>query len=199
MTEEPRVILASASPRRQKLLRQIGVDPIIMPSYVDEKTDKTDSIEVVKELSLRKAADIQEKCSDEGYLGKTIIISADTVVSCDGHVLGKPKSQEKAEAMLKMLSGREHEVLTGVTVMLTVNDRLEKTETFVQKTSVKVTELSDEDISDYIATGEPIGKAGSYAIQGIFGKYVEGIEGDYYNVVGLPICALNSVIRGMLK
>ena len=199
MTEEPRIILASASPRRQKLLRQIGVDPIIMPSYVEEKTDKTNSEEIVKELSYIKADDIRKKCADEGYNGKTIIISADTVVSCDGGVLGKPKGNDKAAEMLKIISGREHEVLTGVTVMLTVNDRLEKCETFVQKTSVKVTKLSDEDISEYIATGEPNGKAGAYAIQGIFGKYVEGIDGDYYNVVGLPICALNTVIKEMLK
>ncbi len=201
-----KIILASASPRRKELLAQIGISFEVITSDAEEITQSTIPEKMVEELSLLKAKDVFLKLPEEERAGK-LVIGADTVVSCDGKVLGKPKDKEHAFEMLKLLQGREHYVYTGVTLLSgqTSYDKAkglpdcEKTETawterkeyqcvtFHEATAVKVFPMSDDEIWRYIDTGEPMDKAGSYGIQGKFAAYIRGIEGDYFNVVGLPI------------
>lgn len=178
-----KVILASKSPRRMELLKSINVEFTCIPSDKEEIITRTEPEEVVKELSRQKALDVESKIDiDES----AFIIGADTIVSCDDKILGKPKNEQQAREMLKMLSGRKHQVYTGVTIVdINKNDRVVKS--YAEKTDVYVKELSDDEITEYIATKEPMDKAGAYGIQGEFGKYVEKIEGDFNNVVGLPL------------
>lgn len=176
------MILASKSPRRQELLKYITEDFVVKSADVDETLPENITPEdAVKYLSKIKAVPL--KSSDD------IVIGADTVVACDGKILGKPKDKNDAKAMLKILSGREHMVYTGVSVIYG-----DKTETFCAGTKVKFFDLTDEEIDNYISTGEPMDKAGAYGIQGYGSLLVEGIEGDYFNVVGLPISKLNRVL-----
>lgn len=192
------IILASASPRRKELLAQIGYDFTVVVSDVDENIEKCEPSEYVKELSKRKAmavasmvgADSNEGCS-------TVIIGADTVVAIGGEILGKPRDEEDAVKMLLMLSGQCHSVYTGVTLIRATkesnmsNMANEKSnmsiEFFCDETKVYMYPISEKEARDYVASGEPMDKAGSYAIQGIAGKFVEKIEGSYNNVVGLPV------------
>ena len=191
------IILASASPRRKELLELMGHRPVIIPSGADEASDIADPEGLVQELSRRKCEDVAGNLPGE-YMDKTVfVIGADTVVAADKKILGKPYDEEDARKMLETISGRIHQVLTGVSVACVRSGKIEAFESFVEKTDVKVTRLSREAIDGYIATGEPFDKAGAYGIQGSFGKYVEGIDGDYYNVVGLPICSLNKHLEGM--
>lgn len=172
------IILASQSPRRQELLKLITSDFEIKVSNVDETLpDKITPKEAVMYLSKIKA----EPFAD----GDDIVIGADTVVALDGKILGKPKNEENAREMLKFLSGRTHSVFTGVTL---AND--EKTKTFAVETKVKFFELTNEEIDAYIKTKEPFDKAGAYGIQGYGSLLVEKIDGDYFNVVGLPVSTL---------
>lgn len=180
------VILASASPRRRELLTQAGIDFLVCPSEIDEQiTQKNPQPnQVVAELSLQKAMDVAGKrCVGE------VIVGADTVVSIDGDILGKPKTEEMAFEMLMRLQGREHHVFTGVTIVKKLEDG-EQVIPFVEDTEVFVRPMTEEEIWQYIETGEPMDKAGAYGIQGRFGVYIKGICGDYYNVVGLPIAGL---------
>lgn len=198
------IILASASPRRKELLAQIGYDFTVVVSDVDENIEKCEPSEYVKELSKRKAmsvasmvgADCNEGCS-------TVIIGADTVVAIGDEILGKPKDEEDAVKMLLMLSGQCHSVYTGVTlVSMTKASGIQKIsgeakvsnektdvsiESFCDETRVYMYPITEQEARDYVVTGEPMDKAGSYAIQGIAGKFVEKIEGSYNNVVGLPV------------
>ena len=171
------MILASASPRRKEILELADLDFDIMPSDAKEITTKTAPSEVVVELATIKAADIYEK-SDK----KSMVIGADTVVAYKGQILGKPKDEEDASRMLTMLSGQTHEVYTGVCI---IEDGRQKT--FFEETKVTFYEITKEQISKYIKTGEPMDKAGSYGIQGKAAVFIKGIKGDYYNVVGFPI------------
>ncbi len=172
------IILASQSPRRQELLKLITSDFEIKVSNVDETLpDKITPKEAVMYLSKIKA----EPFAD----GDDIVIGADTVVALDGKILGKPKSEENAKEMLEFLSGRTHSVFTGVT--LTSN---KKVKTFAVETKVKFFELTNEEIDAYIKTKEPFDKAGAYGIQGYGSLLVEKIDGDYFNVVGLPVSTL---------
>lgn len=189
-----KIILASKSPRRRELLKQIGIAYQCMPSETDEVITKTIPHEVVEELAAQKAGDIEEQlkvCED------TIIIGADTVVACGNKILGKPKNEENASEMLRLISNREHQVYTGVTVIF-ISGKVRKEITFSEKTDVFVRALSEEDIRSYIATGEPMDKAGGYGIQGQFAKYIEKIYGDYNNVVGLPVARLFHEVRTKL-
>lgn len=181
-----RVILASASPRRRELLAQAGIDFLVCPSEIDEKiTQKNPQPnQVVAELSRQKALDVAA-----GRSAGEIIVGADTVVSIDGVILGKPKSKQMAFDMLTRLQGREHHVFTGVTIVKKLEDG-ERVNSFVEDTEVFVRPMTEEEIWEYIETGEPMDKAGAYGIQGRFGVYIRGICGDYYNVVGLPIAGL---------
>lgn len=172
-----KLILASASPRRKELLGLAGFEFEVVTSSVDEVIDPTlRPHELVVSLASQKARDVASK-----HTGKTVI-GADTVVVLDGRVLGKPKNEQDAVHMLKALSGKTHEVYTGVYL---VNG--EKEMGFFECTKVKFCTLTDERIAAYVSTGEPMDKAGSYGIQGKGCVLVEGIEGDYFNVVGFPV------------
>lgn len=175
-----KIVLASGSPRRKELLDQIGAEYEVRPSQADETITGTEPAEIVKELALRKG---QEAAS---YYGEdTIILSADTVVANEGKILGKPKDEEEAKEMIGRLQGKSHEVYTGVAIIIKAAE--EKIINFAVETKVKVASMSPEEIEQYVLTKEPMDKAGAYAIQGKFAPYIDGIEGDYYNVVGFPI------------
>lgn len=186
-------ILASASPRRRELMSVLGLDFEVVVSDADEAgVDKTIPVNLyVQELAMLKASAtaeklIREKCSD------CLIISADTVVCCDGRILGKPKDREDATAMLRQLSGRAHEVYTGICVM-----RLSDGYTVCDSRMTRVwfLPLTEEKICAYIETGEPMDKAGAYGIQGLGSTLIEKIDGDYFNVVGLPLAALAALLE----
>ena len=181
------IILASQSPRRRALLEQMGLGPFrVAAPRIDEGAVSAHSPQaLVQALSRRKAEAIRRQ---EGP--GCLIIAADTVVCLDGIVLGKPADREEAMDMLSTLSGRCHQVYTGLTVL-----RGDEAITSCETTSVRFRPLEPAEIQAYIATGEPMDKAGSYGIQGLGGLFVEGIEGDYYNVVGLPICRLGQMLR----
>lgn len=175
-----KIVLASASPRRRELLNQVGIWPEIIKSQVEEKVTSTDPQQVVLELSGQKAQDVAVRCG-EG----TIVIGADTVVSIGGRILGKPKDTSEAAQMIGLLQGKVHQVYTGVTLIRCGAE--EKVVSYAEKTDVRVYPMSLEEILYYAACGEPMDKAGAYGIQGRFAAFIEGIQGDYSNVVGLPI------------
>lgn len=181
------IVLASASPRRLELLKQIGLTFSVFPSDIDEQIDIGSGVEeAVQNLSFRKALNVAEKL-EKGPL----VIGADTIVFKDC-ILGKPEDEDHAFRMLKTLQGGWHEVITGVTVIDSSNgNHLSGYE----KTKVKMRELSDDIISSYIRTGEPLDKAGAYGIQGIGALLVEKIEGCYFNVVGLPLLKLSLMLE----
>ncbi len=181
-----KIILASASPRRAELLRQIGLKFEVRPSAVDEGKNKSESLrEYVKRVALSKALKAAEGTTD------AIIISADTIVVINKKRLGKPESPESASAMLKRLSGRCHTVMTGVAVCDTLT---KKKITKVVETRVWFKRLTDEEIADYVRSGEPLDKAGGYGIQGRAAVFVRKIEGDYFNIVGLPLNTLYKIL-----
>lgn len=195
MRKEPQIILASGSPRRKELLEQIGMDPVILVSDAKEDLPVNDPKELVLALSKRKCLDVAERIKNDTAWIPKIVIGADTVVSIDGQILGKPADEADAESMLKHLSGRVHEVFTGVTIVLLVNGEITGSENFAEETKVHVCALDIREIRDYIATKEPMDKAGSYGIQGRFARHIDKIEGDYFNVVGLPVCAVYQAIK----
>lgn len=181
------MILASQSPRRRELLSYITKDFEVRVSDVDETLPcEMPPQEAVEYLSRIKAEPF--KNDDD------IIIGADTVVSIDGAILGKPENEKKAKQMLRQLSGREHSVFTGVTVIIN-----KEITTFSVQTRVKFFDLSEDDIVWYVSTGEPMDKAGAYGIQGLGSLLVEKINGDYFNVVGLPISKVNQVLKSRLR
>jgi len=180
------IILASQSPRRKELLHQMG-----LRGFKIDAPDVDETIEgnlppamIVEELSLRKALAVAEQADEDD-----LIIAADTVVALDGAVLGKPEDEGSAFSMLSALSGNRHYVYTGVTVI-----QGEKRVTQHEMTTVTFRELEPEEISNYIATGEPMDKAGSYGIQGLGALLVSGIDGDYFNVMGLPVYRLGRIL-----
>ena len=175
------IILASASPRRKEILKNAGLVFKVCPANADETTDKTEPCEVVTELAERKAQALDA--------GEDIVIAADTVVAIGREILGKPHDENDAERMLSLLSGRVHQVYTAVSV----KDK-NKTVTFCEKTDVYFKELTKAQINAYIKTGEPSDKAGAYAIQGKGAVLIKKIEGDYLNVVGLPLSRLYDVL-----
>lgn len=180
------IILASQSPRRRQLLGQIGLDHfIVRPARGEEIMDPALSpAQLVEELSRQKAREVAG-ASDPGDL----VIAADTVVAIDGRVLGKPHDREEACAMLSALSGREHTVYTGVTVC-----RDDRMLTQHEATRVRFRPLSPREIQAYVDSGEPMDKAGAYGVQELGALLVEGIRGDYFNVVGLPLCRLGQML-----
>lgn len=175
-----KIILASASPRRRELLHQVGLTPEIVPSQVEEVITSTEPDQVVQELSAQKAMDVAA-----GYTGQNVVvIGADTVVAVDGKILGKPKSRQEALDMLGLIQGRQHQVYTGVTLVFAGTG---EQCTFAEQTHVQVFHMTRQQMEAYVATGEPMDKAGAYGIQGCFAAYIQGISGDYNNVVGLPV------------
>ena len=208
-----RLVLASASPRRRELLSQIGLEFTVMPSTKEENAKTTEAGALVQELSRQKAVDIweqlsggqgqnpdadQEQISEEtqepNLNGKRqpelLVIGADTVVCCEGKILGKPHSREAAAEMLTALQGRSHEVYTGVTLY-----SQSETVTFFECTQVEFYPMTDVEISEYIDSKEPMDKAGAYGIQGLGARFVKGIRGDYNNVVGLPVGRLYQELK----
>ncbi|MCI8950844.1 MAG: septum formation inhibitor Maf [Lachnospiraceae bacterium] len=185
-----RLILASASPRRSQLMRQIGLKPEIMPSMAEEVIDGLDPKALVMELSRQKAEDVAGK-----YQEGTVVIGADTVVSIDGRILGKPSNHREAAEMICLLQGRVHQVYTGVTIVW--NGSCKKKVTFAEQTDVSVYPMSEEEIYRYVESGEPMDKAGAYGIQGKFAAYIQEIHGDYNNVVGLPAGRLYQELKAL--
>lgn len=186
--EKIKIILASQSPRRRELLKRAGYEFDIVPSGKEEIITKNLPGEVVIVLSSQKACDVYDRISeDKANVNKDLlVIGADTVVSIDGKILGKPRSRQDAYDMLKELQGRTHEVYTGVTFVYNENDKI-KIHSFNECTKVTFYAMTDKEINAYIETGEPMDKAGAYGIQGLCAVYIKEIAGDYNNVVGLPI------------
>lgn len=182
---EYQIILASGSPRRKELLELIGVEFKIITSNKEEVITSTNPEEVVKELSMMKAEDVAE-----GVEGPVVILGADTVVAHGGRILGKPKDKEDAFRMIRSFAGEDHYVYTGVCIIKKEADGSEKKISFAEGTKVTVYPMTDEEIERYVASGEPMDKAGAYAIQGLFAPYIKEIEGDYYNIVGFPIAGI---------
>lgn len=181
-----KIYLASVSPRRKELLRQVGLSFKVVPSTVEEKITKENPDEVVEELSYQKAVDVCGCLAAEGK-EDFVVIGADTVVSAWGKILGKPADKEEAARMLKDLQGGSHQVYTGVTLAWKYKDTASMYATFSECTDVTLYAMTDEEIQRYVDSGEPMDKAGAYAIQGLFAAHIQGICGDYNNVVGLPV------------
>lgn len=178
------IILASQSPRRRELMELMGLEFTVRAADIDETMDiHKDPSQEVARVSRMKALAVNAGQED-------IVVAADTIVVCEGKILGKPHVEEKAEEMLTLLSGREHEVMTGYTVR-----QGERLVTRVEVSRIHFRELLPEEIRAYVKTGEPLDKAGAYGIQGKAGLFVSRLEGDYYNVMGLPVCALTQSLR----
>ena len=181
-----KVILASGSPRRKELLEQVGVEFEQRVSGKEERYTATEPKEIVKELALMKAENVASDIeAEKGLLIDTVVIGADTIVVLDGQILGKPRNEEHAFEMLQNLQGRSHEVYTGVAFLSYNKEGKKEVISHAVETKVHVHEMSE--IREYVATKDPMDKAGGYGIQGVFAAYIDGIEGDYYNVVGLPV------------
>lgn len=186
-----KIVLASASPRRRELLSQAGVAFEVKPASGEERITSTEPAQVVEELSCQKAmftAHALEKEQDRN-LRDIVVIGADTIVSYEGKILGKPADEKAAKEMLGMLQGNTHQVYTGVTVLIREGECW-KAHTFHECTDVTFYPVTEEEITEYVNSGDPMDKAGSYGIQGAWGAYVKGIRGDYNNVVGLPVARL---------
>lgn len=181
-----KIILASGSPRRKELLEQIGVSFEIVKAEGEEVITTEIPSEAVKELSRQKAREVAAKTDGD------VIIGADTVVAVSGRILGKPKDAGDAVRMLKMLQGKEHEVLTGVTLILKESGQ---EICFAEATKVHVYPMTEEQIRSYVESGEPMDKAGAYGIQGLAALFVTGIAGDYFNVMGLPLHLVGEMLR----
>lgn len=184
-----RLVLASASPRRRQLLEQIGLKPEIMPSMEKEEAMDLPPRKLVEALSKQKAEAVAGRYGQEA-----VVIGADTVVSVEGRILGKPEDERQAREMLGLLQGRVHQVYTGVTIILAGTG---KSLTFSERTDVSVYPMDEEEISRYVSGGEPMDKAGAYGIQGAFAAYIREIRGDYFNVVGLPVGRLYQELKAL--
>ena len=199
------ILLASGSPRRKELLTQAGFRFAVKTADVDETTEEKDPVKVVETLSRRKAEAVynvvysgEEKSEEiDKESCNPLVVAADTIVSRDGEILGKPQDEADACRMLRELSGRTHVVYTGVTLITPDGVR----RTFSNGTKVKFYPLSEEEIREYVASGEPMDKAGAYGIQGLGARLVERIEGDYNNVVGFPLAHFIRVLEeeGLLQ
>lgn len=188
-------VLASKSPRRREILENLGVCFEIVTAETDESSEITDPCELVRELSERKGLAVRDLLLSQGRdLSETVIISSDTVVAVDGKILGKPRDPEDASRMLRMLSGREHEVISGISLIGT-----DRQGVACDVTRVRFAPLTEQNIAFYLQSREPFDKAGAYAIQGFASMWIEGIHGCYFNVVGLPVhkmCTLYSELFG---
>ena len=185
MTETIPWVLASSSPRRRELLRLLCSNFEVIPSQIEEfqRPDET-ACQMVQRLAKEKATAVRQ------FRPESVIIGADTVVVCEGQILGKPASPEEARSMLKKLSGRAHEVITGLCVV-----KGETVAVDAARTIVRFNLLSEEEIEAYLETGEPFDKAGAYATQGKAARFVESIEGCFFNVVGLPVSLLYQILK----
>ncbi len=181
-------VLASQSPRRQELARMLGLKFRVLVDHSPETADFTQApSEIVKKLAQQKAQNVLKLCKKG-----EVVLAADTMVVRDGVILGKPSSRENAHEMLTLLSGSTHEVYTGFCIIDTEQNKLY---TDFECTYVTFKSLSEEEITNYISTGEPMDKAGAYGIQGIGALFIEKIDGDYFNVMGLPLCKLGKILN----
>ena len=186
-----KVILASKSPRRKEILTMLGVRFEIVSADADESSDITDPALLVRELALRKGRAVRELLLREGrFDDNTLIIASDTVVAAEGEILGKPQDDADAARMLQMLQGNAHHVISGIALLQGTREC-----TGYDKTAVRFAPMSDEEIAAYVQSGEPRDKAGAYAVQGLASLYIEGLTGDYFNVVGLPVHKLDQLTR----
>lgn len=186
-----KIILASSSPRRREILENLGIDFEIVVSDADESKIDKNAAEpplYVQELALLKAVSVAEKLKNKDAL----IISADTIVCIDGQILGKPKDDADAETMLSKLSGKCHSVFSGICVM---DAKTLKSVCAKEETKVFFKELTPEKIRDYVKTGEPSDKAGAYAVQGLGALFTEKVDGDFFNVIGLPVKKLSEILE----
>ena len=206
-----KLILASGSPRRKEILELGGYEYEVAVSNIEEKMDETEPDRLVKSLSRQKALAVLDELTartDKNakdaagstgsglngvYEDEILVIGADTVVACEGRILGKPKDKEDARAMITLISGREHEVYTGVTL---AREGCEPY-TFCEVSKVYVDSLMPEEIESYISSSEPYDKAGGYAIQGAFAKHISKIDGDYYNIMGFPLSRFKKELRAL--
>ena len=199
-----KIILASASPRRKELLKQMGLEFEVMPSHCEEVITRKIPWEIVMELSSQKARELvykaamdslsDDKSGNDGDGQNVLVIGADTIVAYKDEILGKPKDKDDAVRMLKLLQGKQHSVYTGVSLVY-LKEGIAQTRTFVEETKVYVAPMTDEQIEAYVATGEPMDKAGAYAIQGHAALWCAGIEGCYYNIMGLPVHRTAQLLR----
>lgn len=198
---KPEIILASGSPRRRDLLSQIGLTFTVRPAKGEEKIITQVPEEAVKQLASQKAQEVYLDYIAQGaaFTKDTWFIGADTVVAYQNRILGKPKDEEDAFRMLHMLQGKGHQVHTGVSIIAVRAGGGVSMDTFCETTQVNLYSMTEEEIRDYIRTGEPMDKAGAYAIQGYFAQYIKGISGDYANVVGLPVGRIAQKLREYAK
>ena len=206
------LILGSQSPRRRELLERMGLEFRVLTAEIDEtKYETEDPEDSVRRICRAKAKAVAERLLEENCQLSTVdcqlVLASDTIVVLDGKILGKPHSSEEAKAMLRALSGREHQVFTAFTLLPVggTQDAKDKTQnaaekaqapfTHCEKTRVKFRELTEAEIDAYVATGEPMDKAGAYGIQGRGAMLVEAIHGDYFTVMGLPVCALAQALK----
>ncbi len=186
-----KLILASASPRRREILTTLGVDFTVRTADADETCDLTDLGARVEAISVKKCHAVRDLLAAEGSLdADTVILASDTLVTLDGVFLGKPRDEDDARHMIGMLRGRTHTVASGLAIY-----KDGRTITAHELTGVTFAPMSDQEIEAYLATGESFGKAGGYAIQGFAARFISGIEGDYFNVVGLPVRRLYETMR----
>ncbi len=182
-----KIILASNSPRRRQLLDMLGLDFEVILGNVDEVIDPDlDPADLVMDLAMQKAVDVFRTHKDR------VVLGFDTMVYIDGEPLGKPKSPEDAVRMLKLLSGRTHTVVTGVSI---ITRKVSKS--FCERADVAFYPMTDAEIAGYVASGEPFDKAGAYAVQGLGAKFVKGIDGDFYTVMGLPVARLYHELQAL--
>ena len=184
--KERTIVLASASPRRQELMQMLGIrNLIVCPAAGEENPPPgAEPAEIVRTLASAKAREVARRMKE-----KALIVAADTIVWLDGRMLGKPHSEEEAFSMLKSLSGRTHEVYTGICLLDGEGEDCE-----AERTKVRFRELTEEEILAYIRDGEPMDKAGAYGAQGKGALFVRSIEGDFFNVMGLPVCRLGEML-----
>lgn len=208
-TTKKKIILGSASPRRRELLAQIGADFEVRVSGKEEIYHSTVPEEIVKELALMKAENVAAEVAESGAaagredqesaraakIKDTVIIGADTIVVLDGEILGKPADEADAARMLERLQGRRHDVYTGVAVLGYDENGEKHVFNYSVGTAVYVNRMTEEEIRSYVETKDPLDKAGAYGIQGRFAAHIDRIEGDYYNVVGLPVSRVYRTLR----
>lgn len=206
ISKDFKIILASASPRRKQLLELAGFEFDIWPSDKEEVITKKIPEEICVELSKQKAIDVASSIRTYNDLHKELttetdilVIGADTIVVKDGSILGKPKDEEDAVSMLMALSGNTHSVYTGVTFVFSGKDGRVGEYSFYEETKVSFYPLDDEDIKSYVGSGDAMDKAGSYGIQTGAATFVRSIEGDYYNVVGLPIARVIHELKRLIN
>ena len=186
-----RVVLASKSPRRREILASLGVAFDIVSADADESSDITDPALLVRELALRKGRAARKLLKARGeWNDDTLIIASDTVVAINGEILGKPRDEADATRMLSLLSGTAHHVISGIALLIGDHEIAD-----FDDTSVRFAQMTEAEIAWYVASGEPMDKAGAYAVQGLASLWIKGLDGCYYNVVGLPVYKLNELCR----